>query len=1026
MVELVPHLRTIGWFGTTSIAMGGINATIYVLGALFVGDAVIPGHGTVAAVLLAVGMVLSWVATPGWIELALMYPKRVGGIVATCVEAFHPYSPIVATLIGVGYWFAYATYVGLSAVFSAALISQWLFPSIPAGVLAVGIILVLAAISLCGLKWMARLAMPMAIATAALAFLSALLPVFSGTINWQRAFDYDLTVPFPGHFGELTSLMAGLFLVCWAAPPFELAASLVGETVNPARNVRRAMFASAWMATLYVVVLPVIWLGTVGSDALARDLATELGPTFAPLFGATAKAVAIWFVVLNGFHSSLAPLAGPPRLLAQLAEDGLAPEIFARRSSVDVPWISVLLTAAIGILIVIVGMPLWLLAATNFIYLISICFASISVWLLRRDAPDKFRPYRAPRGTIALGLGAAAIWGLSTVLGFQQFGLPTVLGGLAIAYSGVLFFVWRKIADRQKMRLPIVTGTLHLKLTGTMLLVLTLDAVGYLIAVYHVSADDMALLAVLADIFVAVALLTLGMGLILPGMIAHSATEISRAADRLVKGTLADFANAMLALADGDLNAAKANFTFTPVRIHSTDEIGDMANSFDRLQEEIGRAAVGLEGARKGLAEARDNLERRVAERTNDLANSLALLNATFNSTADGILASHFSSGERSYNAQFLTMWNLPPQRFEALSDSELIGLMASLVEHEEQFIARTRILHENPEAESFDIVELKDGRVFERYAKPQWIEGKIVGIVINYRDVSERKRAEGELERTHQKLLETSRLVGMADVASYVLHNVGNVLNSVNVSATVVVESVRGSEISALAKAVSLMREHEADIGNFISSDPRGKHLPAFLAQLSEHLQAEQQTNINELLLLRQNLDHIKEIVATQQRYAGISATAEMVDIRNIIEEGIRLNGSSGIDIMHEVGALPPANVDKHKFLQIIVNLISNAKDACLESKRSNSCVRLRAELRGDRIAIAISDNGIGISSENLTQIFKHGFTTKRHGHGFGLHSAALSAKEMGGSLRAQSDGIGEGAIFTLELPLNAAGGAI
>src|SRR5260370_20359734 len=231
-----------------------------------------------------------------------------------------------------------------------------------------------------------------------------------------------------------------------------------------------------------------------------------------------------------------------------------------------------------------------------------------AVWLLRRNQPEMARPYRAPRGTIALGLFAAGAWALTTVLGFQQFGLPTVLAGIAFAYSGSALYAWRKMSDRRKEGLTMIGRTLHLKLTGTMLLVLALDAAGYLIAVTHVPGREQGLIVALEDIFVVVALLTISVGLILPGTIAQPAIEVSKAAEHLVKGTLADFTRAMRALAAGNLETAKADFAFAPVIVHSRDEIGDMALSFNRLQEEIGRAADGLEGARAGLSEARGAL----------------------------------------------------------------------------------------------------------------------------------------------------------------------------------------------------------------------------------------------------------------------------------------------------------------------------------------------------------------------------------------------------------------------------------
>ncbi len=602
------HPRTLGWFGTTAVAMGGINQSLFLLSALFIGQGAIPGQGSAAVPLLLVGLLLSWAALPGWLELILMYPNRVGGISATCAEAFRPYSPVLANLTGVCYWWGWVPTCGLTALLSASAIHQWYLPGWPVPLLAVSIVLAFTAVNLCGVKWVMRLAMPVATVSAILAFGSAVIPMFSGKVDWQQAFSYHLTVPFPGWFGTITGVMAGLYLIGFAAPAFEQAACHVGETIDPNRNVPRAMFASAGLASLYFVVLPVIWLGVLGPLPLGRELANELGPTFAPLLGGAAKAAAIWFMIFNMLHGTLAPLAGAARTLAQLAEDGLLPESFGRRSRTDAPWVATLVTAGMAIVFLLIGDPIWLIAAANLTYLIGIAMPNVAVWLLRKNEPDLERPYRAGRGWIGLGLCAATVWLLTAVLGFQQFGLRTVLIGIVFAYSGSVLYAWRKFFDRRKNGLPGVARTLHLKLTGAMLLVLLLDSLGYLIAVGHVPTENLGLIALLEDIFVAVALLTIGVGLILPGMIAHAAVEVSMAADTLVRGTLSDFTKAMQALAAGDLSAAKTRFQQVPVKVFSRDEVGDMALSFNHLQVEIGRAADGLEGARKGLSQARADL----------------------------------------------------------------------------------------------------------------------------------------------------------------------------------------------------------------------------------------------------------------------------------------------------------------------------------------------------------------------------------------------------------------------------------
>jgi diguanylate cyclase (GGDEF)-like protein len=588
--------------------MGGSNQMIFLITALFIGQGDILGQSSAAVPLLVVGVLLGWAAAPGWTELVLMWPNRVGGISAACAEAFRPYSPVLSALTGTCYWWGWVPTCGLTALLSSAAIQQWYLPNLPVEAVAIAVVSVFTLVNLCGIKWVTRLAIPIACASAGLAFLSSLIPILTGAIDWRQATTFTLTSPFPGWFGDLTSVMAGLYLIGFAAPAFEAAACHVGETKDPNRNVPRAMLASALMAGLYFIVLPVVWLGVLGPEQLGEDLALVLGPTFAPLFGSFGKAAAIWFIILNMFHGTMQPLAGAARTLSQLSEDGLLPRFLAWRSRTDCPWAATLLTAGMAIIFLMMGVPIWMIAAANFTYLISVCMPNIAAWLLRRNLPDATRPYCAPRGTIILGLAASAIWLLSAILGFQQFGLPTVLFGLALAYSGAALYAWRVIEDRLREGLPVVARTLHTKLTGAMLFVLVLDGAGYFMAVSSISDGHKALMAVLEDIFVIVALLTISVGLVLPGMITHTATEVSEAAKRLTSGMLREFSRAMAALGRGDLDAAHVSVNIVPIKILSHDELGEMGKSFNVLQGEVKDAALGLDEAREKMHTARVEL----------------------------------------------------------------------------------------------------------------------------------------------------------------------------------------------------------------------------------------------------------------------------------------------------------------------------------------------------------------------------------------------------------------------------------
>ena len=251
------------------------------------------------------------------------------------------------------------------------------------------------------------------------------------------------------------------------------------------------------MAGMYFLVLPVVWLGVFGAARprrrRRRRARTALGPTFAPLFGGLAKSAAIWFLVLNMFHGTVQPLAGASRTLSQLAEDGLLPRLVGRRNRSDAPHVATCLTAVLAIVFLLAGDPVWMIAAANFTYLIGIALPSIAVWLLRRDAPDRHRPWRAPRGTIALGVVAAA--GLA---GLDGAGVPAVrparscCSGLALAYSGSGFYVWRSCTDRRRAGRRRIGRSLHFKLTGAMLAVMVLDGAGYLLAVAPCRAQSCA------------------------------------------------------------------------------------------------------------------------------------------------------------------------------------------------------------------------------------------------------------------------------------------------------------------------------------------------------------------------------------------------------------------------------------------------------------------------------------------------------------------------------------------------------
>lgn len=288
---------------------------------------------------------------------------------------------------------------------------------------------------------------------------------------------------------------------------------------------------------------------------------------------------------------------------------------------------------------------------------------------------------------------------------------------------------------------------------------------------------------------------------------------------------------------------------------------------------------------------------------------------------------------------------------------------------------------------------------------------------------VQERTR---ELKEAERELVDAARMAGMAEIATNVLHNVGNVLNSVNISAELVTRKLKNSKTQGLGKAVRMMNEHATDLGQFITEDEKGKLLPRYFNELVDSIANEQVQLIEELAQLTKSIDHIKEIVTTQQTYAGAARLIEPLKVSDLFEDALRMN--SGALSRHHVTVIkdyqdsPLIMGDKHRLLLILINLISNAKFAMSHVDHPREMTLGIRIVDPTTLHISVKDRGEGIAPENQARIFNHGFTTRKDGHGFGLHSCALAAVEMNGRLYVHSDGPGQGALFTLEIPLELA----
>jgi PAS domain S-box-containing protein len=386
----------------------------------------------------------------------------------------------------------------------------------------------------------------------------------------------------------------------------------------------------------------------------------------------------------------------------------------------------------------------------------------------------------------------------------------------------------------------------------------------------------------------------------------------------------------------------------------------------------------------------------------------------------------------KDLESRFIAVSKSKAARHGCSSSAELVGksdadlfspVYAKLARQEEEKIVKTG----KPMLDMVGKVVWSDGQfTWIRSCKlPLRDEnGRIIGTFGITEDITAAKEMDDDLERTRKDLMDASRLAGMAEVATGVLHNVGNVLNSLNVSASMIESGLKQSKSSSLPRIANLLKERSGDLGAFLTADPKGKRVPEFLAALATQLAAEQTQLSKEVESLQKDIDHIKEIVTMQQAYATMGGLLEPLSPVNLMEDSLRMN--SGALIRHEIRVVrefesaPNVMAERGKVLQVLINLIRNAKYALDSCKKDDKVMILRIECTAkNTVRFVVQDNGVGIPPENMDHIFRHGFTTKINGHGFGLHSSVLAAKDMNGTLTAQSEGNGRGATFILELPI-------
>lgn len=286
---------------------------------------------------------------------------------------------------------------------------------------------------------------------------------------------------------------------------------------------------------------------------------------------------------------------------------------------------------------------------------------------------------------------------------------------------------------------------------------------------------------------------------------------------------------------------------------------------------------------------------------------------------------------------------------------------------------------------------------------------------------MTEREQAEAKIIAMHDHLAAASHRAGMAEVASDVLHNVGNVLNSLQASTHTIGDILQRSRVPGVQRAVALLRAREADLPTYLGTDPQGRELLPYLSAAGDELGRERDGMRGELDDLRRHLEHVKQIVSVQQRHARVVGEVTAIDPVDVVADALQICalqlGRQRVEIERRFEGAARVLGEQHRLLQILVNLLRNAADA-MSGVESTQRLGIAISHHGDTVRISVTDSGCGISAEGLTRLFSHGFTTKKDGHGFGLHGSARAAAEMGGRLFAESAGPGQGATFVLELP--------
>lgn len=453
------------------------------------------------------------------------------------------------------------------------------------------------------------------------------------------------------------------------------------------------------------------------------------------------------------------------------------------------------------------------------------------------------------------------------------------------------------------------------------------------------------------------------------------------------------------------------------------DEITGLVDDINDLRERLKKGFSDRKAVEEKLLHHRTRLEELVEERTQELQ---FVNDALSESRSDLLILLEHSPDrilriDRFYTIRYL---NKPLQSGEV---ETYIG--ASLLDYVspqdqailKEVIDRTFSSGSTCEIES-ELTLNAEKCWYHHRLVPLEALGNTDEIMMISTDISTRKQAEKELKRVQEKLIERAHRAGMADVADGTLHNIGNILNTVNTCSHLIEEQLNQKGLRSLEKANELLRQNKDNLDEFILKDPKGRKLFQYYLEVEKVLKSEKTAMEENISRLKNSIAAITDIISTQQAYAVKGGNLDRVNLKNVVEAALVMQSESirnnHIDVKKQLDEVPDMYLQKGKLLHIFINLLRNAKDALLNNPEDQRYILLKLQRKEEGVEFQIEDNGNGISEMDLERIFGHGFTTKPDGHGFGLYSCKTYMREMGGQIHAESSGRGSGSRFSLIFP--------